>query len=76
MWRNLRSDSTFMFQSEEPVTDFAIELNFPDPSNPGQDSWKTKVIVLKHHADLRFKPGDNFKYFKEDIELLKTYSVY
>lgn len=51
-------------------------MNFPDPSNPGKDSWKTKIIFMKHHDDYKFQAGDSFKYSNEDIELLKTYSVY
>ena len=65
-----------MFQDKDPVARFTTHLNFPDPSNPGHDTWKTKVIMSKYHADFKFKPGENFKYSNEDIELLKTYSAY
>ena len=65
-----------MFDGEEPVTDFTIPLSFPDPSNPGQDSWKARVIILNHHANFKFQLGQDFKNSNEDIELLKTYFVY
>ena len=65
-----------MFDGKESVTEFIIHLHFPSPSNPDQNSQKTKNIVLKHHVDYKFQPGENFKDSNEDIELLKTYSVY
>ena len=76
MWEKVRVNSTFTFQREEPVAEFAINLHSPDPDNSAQDSWKTNVTVLKHHADFNFKPGNIFKCFKEDIELLKMYSFF
>ena len=45
MWQELRINLTFMFQGEEPIAEFAINIHFPDPTNPGQDSWKSKVII-------------------------------
>ena len=76
MWQKLRIDPTFIFEGEDSVARFTINLNFPDPINQGQDSWKTKVIILKYHETYKFQPGDNFKYSNEDIKLLRTYSVY
>ena len=33
-------------------------------------------MILNHHIDYKFQPGDNFKYSNEDIELLKTYYIH
>ena len=76
VWQKLRIDPTFIFEGEDSVAELSINLNFPDPINQGQDSWKTKVIILKYHETYKFQPGDNFKYSNEDIKLLRTYSVY
>ena len=76
VWQKLRIDPTFIFEGEDSVAELSINLNFPDPINQGQDSWKTKVIILKYHETYKFQPGDNFKYSNEDIELLKVYSMY
>ena len=35
-----------------------------------------KVIILKHQADYKFQPEDNFRYFSVDIEVPEIYSVY
>ena len=43
-----------MFDSEESAAEFTIHLYSLDPSNPGQDSWKIKVLILKQNANCKF----------------------
>ena len=58
------------------VAKSTISLNFIDLSNPGQDSWRTKDIILKHHDDFKFQLGQTFNIATKNKEFLKTYAIY
>ena len=74
--KKLRVDSRFLFNdSEKYVAEFTTNLNFPHPTNLGQNSWKIKVMILKHHDGLRFQLRQSVNNSTEDTESFKTYSL-